>query len=112
MGDGEMPREQITYPRRRIEDIEPEGGRTPVSVEDSYSHAPEVSVVWNSQGGEMSGWVQIMTNVDRRWVERLLRDDPDTTHVSLYTEILTREECNKLIQVTRRARDRAYGKDA
>jgi hypothetical protein len=39
-------------------------------------------------------------------------DQHDDGTVDLYSETMTREECNQLIKQTRRARDGAYGADA
>lgn len=60
-----------------------------------------------------------MFTLDKRHLQKILdeadkypHDTEDPAHlVNVYTEVLGREDVNKLIRVGRRARDRAYGRD-
>lgn len=44
--------------------------------------------------------------------QELLLDSGDTGPARIWTQVLSRQEINKLIRVLRRARDQAYGEDA
>lgn len=104
-----MPRERITHRREVLLD---DATTSDVPVHSDSLPQPGIHVCWYPQG-DGGGWVQLMTEVDTRWLEKLLKDHnpADGFTIELFTEVLSREECNKMIRVMRRARDRSYGKD-
>lgn len=89
---GAMPREQITYAQA-----------------DSPHVQPELHVSWN-KAGSMPGHVQVAIETNRPALATYLAED-ETAIVGVYTEVLSRGDINRLIQVLRRARDQAYGRD-
>ena len=106
-----MPREQIIFPRV----VE-----TPSEVTDSKTALPNRAaapfpiphVTWNSQGEQGAGWIQLMFDVDRQFLEDLMKDLPaDQNYVEIYSEVLSRDDANRLIRAGRRARDNTYGRD-
>lgn len=96
-----MPREQINY--RQI-----------VTTQDNdrelHTELPStcVHVGWNR-----AGWVQISLALPKEkldnWVASLTNDQPEP---SLFSEVLSRDDVNKMIRTLRKARDQAYGTDA
>lgn len=110
-----MAREQIQYPR--IERIELGGidadGTSRSSVELRESTAPVLHIGWHGDG-QVEGWVQVSLEVTRKWLDEMVQSysDTDDQRIHLHSEVMTRPEINKAIQVLRRARDKAYGSDA
>jgi hypothetical protein len=98
-----MPREQIIFPR--LSHDAPEGSR-------SVPRFPIPHVCWHG-APDSGGWVQLMFEVDRPFLERLLADhgDKDQDVIEIHSEVLDRNATNRLIKHTRRARNAAYGAD-
>ena|SRR6266704_2328139 len=119
-----MPKEQITRDKQRYmidgSALDPKANDSSqpfeVTRENSYP-SPQLSLAW--MGGEGGGWVQAMFTLDKRQIQKVLDDAAKYPHdtddpeylVNIYTEVLSREDVNKLIRVGRRARDRSYGRD-
>lgn len=96
-----MPREQINYRQ-----IVTENAGTPNEI---HTERPTtcVHVGWNR-----AGWVQVslaLPSVELAKWTASLSDDPEP---SLFSEVLTRDDVNKMIRALRKARDQAYGSDA
>jgi|SRR5882757_690443 len=111
-----MPREQIQYPRPGRVLASLEGGKETYS-EETAPQFPLLHIGWHNDpdGG---GWVQAHLQIDKlffaQWVKDMqaTADQHDDGTIDLYSETMTRDECNQLIKQTRRARDGAYGADA
>jgi hypothetical protein len=58
-----------------------------------------------------AGYVQIGFEADRGFVAEALREGIDADRITLFTTELSRDELNRLIRMTRRSRDAAYGRD-
>lgn len=82
-----MPKEQVNYPK-----------------EDE----PIVSIHWQKATGDYDGHVQVSIQVSHDYLTTLLADHSGT----VFSGVLDRAALNRGIQVGRRARDEAYGKDA
>lgn len=131
-----MPREQIVFPRVEIQGDQPGSRATLIDAAEEaglsvgqaktladmyFGKAPTPSraappfpvphVTWNGTS-ETGGWVQIMFECDREFLEQLMADLPKDQHiVEIHSEVLNRDAANRLIRAGRRARDHAYGKD-
>jgi hypothetical protein len=107
-----MPRERIQRPRFN------EVVTVPGQGELRESDAPLLHIVWSPSAdpvnGSNNGWVQVMLECDREWLDNVLAEkaEQDNGKVTLYSECLTREEMNSAIRTLRRARDRVHGADA
>jgi hypothetical protein len=117
-----MPREQINYPRNRVEHAGslpdddqpvPEYARRGVA---GSANEPTINVGWLASP-DGAGWVQVHMEADPAYF-RFVADNPDgpplddgSKRTSAYSPVLNRDEINKLIRVLRRARDQAYGRD-
>jgi hypothetical protein len=86
-----MPQEQINFP---------DPGEASVSI-----HWSKAEVGANAQVG-----ISIPTRELREYLDAMDKDTEDHT-IFWYTPTLARTELNKLISVTRRARNAAYGAD-
>jgi hypothetical protein len=103
-----MPREQIIFPRSlAVPDDDPRA--VPDTRPAPPFPIPHITWHGDAAGG---GWVQIMFDCDRRFLEDLLQDIPkDSDVVEIHSEVLDRAATNRLIKAGRRARDQAYGRD-
>lgn len=69
---------------------------------------PSLEISWSRDGQ----CVQVAFVAPLAWLDAAQRDlAPNESHVSLYTEALSRAEINHMIRTLRRARDAAYGSD-
>lgn len=99
-----MPRTQIQFTRDRVASTGTLDDPGPLAPAPDF---PLVHVGWHD------GWVQMHLSVDKQFLLDLINEvdpEPDGT-VTVYSEVLTRQECNRLIRATRGARDKAYGRD-
>lgn len=98
-----MPREQINHAPIIIKH---EG--TPNERHEALD-AICAAVGWNR-----AGWAQVSLSLSRSRLQQLANEYSElpSDEVSLYSEVLTRTELNKMIKTLRKARDQAYGADA
>lgn len=75
---------------------------------------PEVHLQWNREGDHGYGHAQVGIDLPRKYLLNLaeeLERNADAPSVLAFSPVLGRPELNRLIQVARRARDQAYGRD-
>jgi hypothetical protein len=74
---------------------------------------PIPHVTWHGGTPDFGpGWVQITLDCDRGHLEQILKDLPaDQSYVEIHSEVLARDDVNRLIKHARRARNAAYGAD-
>lgn len=125
-----MPRTQITYERvpGTIVQIDGDGahgahgvlsdsvtgmafpaGETPEPTGTPITSQPTLHVCWHKDANG-NGWAQFMLRCDPEYLHQILLTG-NGEPVELYTDILTRSECNAAVRATRSARDQAYGRD-
>jgi hypothetical protein len=113
-----MPREQINAPRWRGANERPprrtsaDGTSTPPGdgfQGPEYLSEPLVHLNWTKAAA--GGHVQMSMEMDGATIRHLVEADPDAETYTMYTDVLNRDSLNRLILVTRQARDQAYGKD-
>lgn len=116
-GCGVMPREQITYERVRGSIVQIDGtgfidNNTSLLSAAPAPQPPTVHVVWHKDP-HGNGWAQFMFSCTPEYLRQIIRDQKpgDDVDIELYTEVLTRSECNKAVRAARTARDQAYGRD-
>lgn len=99
-----MPREQINYPQPKTAMCDsPDGMGGHLETRTN----PALHVCWMP---DMH--VQVAFEADPSYLHVALGavNEPDG-RTSMYTDVLTRTEINRLIKMLRRARDAAYGRD-
>lgn len=113
-----MPRIQINFPldptlTRRADDSTDASDKAVPTGEHQPWIEPVLNVNWLSSPIDGTGHVQISLEVSRAYLETALGsmngNRPDTS--LLWSDVLSRVECNKLIKAIRSGRDGAYGKD-
>lgn len=106
-----MPREQINFPppvETHYGSIDENG------VTEQHSEIrtdPAVHVNWHNVGNDHDGHVQVALECDREYLKELVEKLQDEDRICVSSSTLSRSDVNKLVRVSRRARDQAYGRD-
>lgn len=105
-----MPKEYINYPQPvRVENADG-------TVGEQLPRGPQVGLHWDGNHGT----VQLSIDIDWDLLQRIVdgrRNNPTRYHgededrAVFYTEALDRNDLQRLIKQTRRARDAAFGSD-
>lgn len=108
-----MPREQINFPHPQVThsgSIDENG----IVEQSSETHTDAAIHVQWLRGAEHDtpGHVQIAFEADPSYLKIVVAEPNELDgRTSAYSPVLSRAEINKMIQVLRKARDQAYGRD-
>lgn len=107
-----MPREKINYPVPFVPRDPGADDSTPPIHGEAWTE-PVMHVSWSKATGDFDGHVQIALEVDPAYLKYVAENPGDNTLgcTAVFTGVLVRADLNRLIRVSRQARDQAYGRD-
>lgn len=80
-----------------------------LEVGNKITEMPSLDITWRGD----PGWVQVSIEAPSDWWDRFeeSRKESDQSHYGVFTDVLTRDEINKMIRTLRRARNAVFGSD-